>query len=827
MHGFAQLSFLRIFVSLLLIALSFPAPLHGQTAPADAPADAPAEPPPSSPSPRTPPLAYNALRGRTVEDVRVLGNTQVSAAIILNVVRTRAGDKFDPATVEEDYQRIYSLKKFANVEAKAEPTAGNGVVVTFIVTEQKQIREIRFRGNTKVDTLTLLNTIDIAEGEAIDPFRLSLARQAILSLYQSKNHPYANVDFDRDRLSSTGELVFNITEGPNVRVRKVEFFGNRSFTDDKLKDQVQTKYWIWIFRAGTFDRETLDDDVAAVRRFYESKGFFDVKVGRKVTESPDQSEVRVTFMIDEGPRYIVEKVTIRGNKVVSEAELLSKLKLTAGKPYDGAILQRDVREIIRAYSPFGFIYQPGSTDPDYLRLGDPKRPFEPVRRIFRQEKGRVELVYDIHEGKPFKFGRILVKGNAKTQDKVVLREMRVAPGDKYNAAEITDAIDRLRASPYFDHVTITPIGDDPEVRDIIVEVQEERTAQLGFGAGINSNGGLGGNITYEQRNFDISDWPDSFGEIFTDRSFIGAGQILRVTLEPGTRASNASIRFTEPWLFDQPYSFTGEAYWRDRVREDWDETRAGGRATIGKRWNYTWSTALTLRGEDVRIHDIEDTDLFFGGLPFRSPTVTAAEGHTTITSAALSLRRDTTNPGMLPYRGTNALVAWESYGVLGGPTFQKFTGSFDWYIPIHEDLLDRKTVFALRGDAGWIWGDAPFFERFYAGGIGTVRGFRFRGISPREGVGEDPIGGDFSLTGTAELGFPLAGDNLRMVLFADAGTVEPEVEIGTIRTSVGFGFRLILPIFGQAPVALDFALPLTKDDEDDTEWFSFSLGFNP
>jgi outer membrane protein insertion porin family len=280
-------------------------------------------------------------------------------------------------------------------------------------------------------------------------------------------------------------------------------------------------------------------------------------------------------------------------------------------------------------------------------------------------------------------------------------------------------------------------------------------------------------------------------------------------------------------MFDQPYSFTTEAYWRDRVRENWDETRAGGRVTIGKRWNYVWSTALTLRGEDVRIHDIEDENVFIGGEPVRAPEVLEEKGHTTITSATLTLRRDTTNQGTMPYRGTNSVVGWESYGVFGGPTFQKLTGSFDWYTPVNEDLLDRRTILTLRADTGWIWGSSPFFERFYAGGIGTVRGFQFRGISPRGGLADDPIGGDFSLTGSAEIGFPLAGDNLRGVIFADAGTVEPEMEFGTIRTSIGFGFRLVLPIFQGAPVALDFALPLTKDDDDDTEWFSFSLGLNP
>src|SRR5262249_48887792 len=152
------------------------------------------------------------------------------------------------------------------------------------------------------------------------------------------------------------------------------------------------------------------------------------------------------------------------------------------------------------------------------------------------------------------------------------------------------------------------IGDDPKIRDVLVEVVEAKTASFGVGAGINSNGGLGGNITYEQRNFDITDFPESWTDIFSDRAFIGAGQHLRITLEPRTQGSNASVRFPEPWIFDQPYSFTAEGYWRDRTREHWDETRAGGRFTFGKRWNYIWSTALTLRGEDVDIHNIEDED---------------------------------------------------------------------------------------------------------------------------------------------------------------------------------------------------------------------------
>lgn len=748
-----------------------------------------------------------------------MGNTQVSTAVILNLSRTKTGDAFDPDTVEEDYQRIYGLKKFANVEAKAEPTA-TGVIVTYVVTEQKQLKIISFKGNERVSTPDLKDVIDIHEGEAIDNFRLAIARQSIEALYKTKNFPYAHVDYDRDKLTQSGELLFNITEGPNVKVRKIDFIGNNSFTSERLRGEVGTKYWIFIFRPGTYDPETLDDDVAALKRYYRSRGYFDTRVGRKVTESPDQTEIKITFMIDEGVRYYVDKVTFKGNEKLSDIELRRNLKLVEGEPYEEDALTRDVRSVVRAYSPFGFIYLPMSNDPDYLQIG---RGGDPVRKIFRTEPGKVELVYDIHEGKPFKLGRIIVKGNTRTQDKVALREMRMAPGQKYNSAEVQDATERLRGSGYFSGAQMTPIGTDPNVRDLLVEVNEARTASFGVGVGVNSNGGLGGDISYEQRNFDIGNWPDAWSDVFSDRAFIGAGQRFKASISPGTQVSNASILFSEPWIFDQPYSFTGELYYRDRVREDWQELYTGGRVSLGKRFNAEDSASLTLRAEDVRVYDIQND-------PQRATDILDKNGHSTITSLGLQLRHDTTNRGMLPYHGSATMVGWESYGVLGGDAFQRLSASWDNYHTLAEDLLDRKTILALHADAGWIWGSAPFFERYYAGGIGTVRGFKYRGISPRgyttSGlVSNDPIGGDFSITGSAEVSFPVYGEALRGVVFTDVGDVESDFAIGTIRSSVGFGIRLVIPAMGQIPIALDFALPITKDDQDDTQWLSFSFGY--
>ena len=799
----------RAIPPLLALGLGFTTPAAAAAQPAqDDPPPAQRPPAPDAPAGRV--AAAPGLEGRTVEEVRILGNASVSDAIIRNAIRTAVGERLDPATVEEDYQRIYGLRKFANVEARVEPTE-TGVNVVFVVTEQRQITDIAFRGNTRIGTPALLAAVDLRVGEAIDPFRLSLARAAIEDLYRERNHPFTRVSVDDDALRERGAVEFDVVEGPNVRIRNIEFRGNRSFSEDRLKRQIRSASWVFIFRGGRFTPQQVEEDVAALRRFYESKGFFDARVGRKLVFSPDGRELEIQFVIEEGPRYTVERVTFEGNTQLEEDQLRPRLRLLEGRPFDDDLRKRDEREIVRAYSPFGYIYQPGSPDPDFLRIN--------ARPIFRREEGKVELVYTIREGKPFRVGRIIPKGNTRSQEKLILREMRFAPGELYDAGEVADAADRIRSRPYFRQVGITPIGADPNYRDLLVEVEEGQTATFNVGAGINSNGGVGGNITYQQRNFDLLDFPTGLDDLAPGSSFVGAGQDFRITLEPGTRQSNASIRFTEQWLFDQPYRFTGEFYLRDRVREDYDDARVGGQVTFGKRFDNIWSANVTFRGESVDISNVDDDEV-------RAIEIVREEGNNTLTSVGLGVRRDTVNPGFLPYTGSVLTAGVDGYGLLGGDYhFQRFTLGYDSYYTLNEDLLDRKTVLGLHGNLGYITGNSVFFERFYGGGLGSVRGFQFRGISPRSGIEDDPVGGDFIATGTVEVQFPLVGESFRGVLFADFGTVEEDFELGTIRSSVGPGIRLVLPFLGQAPLAIDFGIPITKDDEDETQLISFSFGF--
>jgi len=758
--------------------------------------------------------AASELAGRTVESVQIIGNTQVSSSVIRELVRTHEGEKFDPATVVEDYQRIYDrMKMFANVEARVQPTP-KGVIVIFVLTEQKQIHQIRYAGNVALKQEDLEKVVDLKHGQAIESFRINLARQAIVKLYRDKNFPFAHVEVSPEDLVKTGDVVFRIVEGPQVQIKKVDFIGNQSFTVWRLKDQIKTGYYIVIFRAGTFDPEQVDDDVVALERFYQNKGFFDARVGRKLTLSSDMKEMQVTYVIDEGPRYVINRVEFRGLRAVSEGALRKQMEMLEDKPYDADGIDRDRRAIVKVYSQVGgyiFEEQPGlPSNPEYLQI-NPKREF-------LAEPGKLNLVYEISEGKQFRLGRVLVKGNTRTQDNVILREMRMRPGQQYNSAEVEDATDRLRGTPYFSSVSVTTIGNDPGVRDLLVEVTEAHTAQISAGVGINSDGGLGGQLSYEQKNFDITNWPATGGEFFSDRAFTGAGQDFLASYSPGTLGTDATLGFTEPYLFDQPYSVGITGYLRDRIRDLYYDNRLGGRLTLGQQFNYVYSGDVFLRGEDVYINNLTDP-------PSRAEELVEGQGHHTLTSAGLQLRRDTTNHGPITYRGTLTEIGVEKGDALGGTVdFSRLTLSFNDYVTLDEDLLERKTVLNTRLDVGWDPRRAPFYERFYGGGIGSIRGFQFREVSPRAGPNDDAVGGDFTVTGGAELSFPLAEDFLRGVLFVDAGDVESNPHFGVIRSSGGFGVRLVLPFFGQMPLALDFGFPITQNRQDRTQVLSFSFG---
>jgi outer membrane protein insertion porin family len=271
---------------------------------------------------------------------------------------------------------------------------------------------------------------------------------------------------------------------------------------------------------------------------------------------------------------------------------------------------------------------------------------------------------------------------------------------------------------------------------------------------------------------------------------------------------------------DMPLGFGWSAYYFTRDRDGYEENRIGTVFSFDKKFKDIYTVGTAFRLEGVKVDDI-DKKFFF----FAPEDILAVEGSNMLTSMKLSLARDTTDSFLMPSKGTRLETSWEQAGMMGGDfTFSKVMGQATYYKTLRTDIYDRKTVWSSNATAGYIGGDCPVFERFYGGGIGSIRGFEYRGISPRQWPSHTAVGGNSEFLVGNEIGFPLYSNNLRGVTFLDMGSVDDDFQLQTWRVTVGFGVRLVLDFFGPVPMAFDFGFPLLKGDNDDTQIFSFSLG---
>ncbi len=744
------------------------------------------------------PLA--AQDAATVDAVEIVGNVNVTEAYILSVIQTRPGDPLDQAALDLDVRRLLQSGKFLTARAFARQN-----VAVFEVSERPTVSAIRFLGNRKLKDKDLLARVPLQVGDPVNAFDVLEGADCIVAAYHEAGYTNANVQPDDALLRETGELVYTIEEGPRYRIRKISFRGNDSISKGELQKQVASNTYLWIFRDGNFDSDQAEQDAAAVQNYYRGEGFLDARASYQVEPRDNPDDLSLMFMIVEGTQYAVESVTFVGNAVFSAEQLLADMRVREGKVIRQFELDRDTRDLKARYGKTGYIDARVS-----------------VLRVFSPTEGLVQVRVEIDEGQQYRVGRIVVRGNENTKDKVIRRALDLyPPDDLVDLSKLEEAERKLRDTQIFGFVQISPIGSQPGVRDLVIDVEEsDKSGDFIFGIGANSNSGAVGSIVLDVKNFDLFDWPRSFKEFVKLRSFRGAGQRFRLEAQPGTQFNRFRIDFSEPYFLDRPIRLGTSVYFFERSRETYDERRVGGNVSFGKRltkgWLEDWYTELALRVEDVRVDDL---DLW------APRDIRDVEGSNFLTSVKATLVRDRTDSRFIPTTGDMLRVSWEQYGVLGGEHFfGKLMGSYTWHKTLLVDMKERKHVLSLRGDLGGIVGDSPAFERFYAGGIGSIRGFDFRGVTPRQGLEDDPIGGEFLALAKAEYSFPLYGDNLRGVFFTDMGTVEEDFGLSSWRASVGFGVRLVIEFFGPVPLEFDLAAPILKEEDDEEQIFSFFIG---
>ncbi len=751
--------------------------------------------------------------GLPVKAVNIVGNEVVSEAYIRRRLETRVGQAFSTATVTEDQTRLLRTGKFGIVTPSRSVEAGE-VVVTFTVAEKAQIQALDFVGNVKYKEKDLLDEIDFRAGDPLDRASIARGRVNIERLYREGGYYFVEVTVDEALLDSDQVVTYTIVEGPRVRVRKILFEGNASIPDNQLRPEIATKTYIWIFRTGEFDADRLTQDENTLADYYRRQGFLDAKVTHRLEFSDDRENLTIVFEVVEGTCYRVRNVRFEGNTVYTSEELAAWIKTAPGSFLLGDALDSDVKTLTSLYGENGYID---------VRV-------EPQAPVFLEDvPDEVDLTIaiktvqgDVGEGSQIEVGLIDIEGNVRTKDKVVRRELRFFPGEIYNTTTMTEAKQRLVETQLFtEESTLEVVGDDDAVRDTRVSVIEsERLGDIIAGVGVTSDSGIVGKFTILNRNFDLFDWPRSASELFRLQAFRGAGQMARIQFEPSTEFTRFRIDFREPYLMDQPLSFGVGLYLFERGRDAYDERRAGLDFSFRKKFEKgtfkNWIGEIGFRTEYIGISGIEFYD---------APDIRDVEGANFLTSMRFALVHDTTDSFFLPSRGHRFTMSWEQVGAMGGDfLFSKTGAKYVWHKTLRTDAFGRKSFLSLRGQVDQILGDAPVFERYYAGGIGSMRGFDFRGITPRDGLFGDKVGGEFRVLTGAAYSFPLYAKALRGVLFSDMGTVEEDFGLSTWRASVGFGLRLQLNFFGPVPLEFDLAAPLSKDGDDDTRIFNFLIG---
>ncbi|NIA17339.1 MAG: BamA/TamA family outer membrane protein, partial [Planctomycetes bacterium] len=540
--------------------------------------------------------------------------------------------------------------------------------------------------------------------------------------------------------------------------------------------------------------------ISELRRAYDRKGYLDTAISAEQVFNAKKNRIDIIFNVKEGPRYKIERIVISGNKFFDTDSIEKEFRLKAGDYYSEEISRNDAGEILRIYRQIGFV------DVSVTH----KRSFSGT--------GKVLSEFKINEGRQFRIGVVNITGNKNVQDKVVRRvldEKNFKPGELYNAhITVGDGSGELekevRSSTYAESVTITSTGEKPDQKDAEVRITEGKTGSIMFGAGVSSQDGLIGQVVYDQRNFDIKNWPKSWREFLSNKAFKGAGQRLRISLEPGTEISEYSISFTEPYFRDKPTSLDVAASSYERQFESYDEQRLRGSFGFRQRRKEGRYRSLGFRFENVNVASVET------GAP---GDVSKVKGDNLIAGIKLGFGRDMTDSKMNPTKGRGYDISYEQ--ISGDYTFGIASGTYRWYRTLREDLARRKTVLEIKLRAATIVGEAPMFERFYVGGIRSLRGFDYRGISPRSGADNDPVGSDWMATINSEVSIPLVGKSMAALFFADAGMIDT----GGPRASIGTGIQIMIPQwFGQVPLRFELAVPFMKDGSDETQVFHFSVG---
>jgi outer membrane protein insertion porin family len=780
-------------------------------------------------------ISVSALRAQekiSLKDVRISGNVRVEEDGIRLHIKSRAGAEFDPALVEQDVKAIFRMGFFDDVEAQLSPEN----VLIYSVKEKPYVREVRIQGASQVGREKIEAALGVTPRTVLDRSKVAEGVEKVRKLYGEQGYGNAQVDYAVSVESNNqAVLVLDVNEGNRLLIKRISFEGNRTFSESELKGLMATKEeWLFSFitNRGVLDRDILTNDVAILGNHYIDHGYIDHKIDEPVVLR-GRDGLELVIRVNEGPQYRVGKVEIGGDLIQAGEEMLKQVKLTEGQIFRGSRLRDDISSLTDLYSNKGFAFA----------------QIDPVTKVNASEK-KVDVALVIAKGPPVYFNRVLVAGNTKTRDKVVRRELLTSEQELYSSSKISQSRNALQRTGYFEDVQLTTKKtDQPDTVDLLVDVKEGPTGTFTVGAGFSSGDGF------------------IFNASIAEKNLFGRGQGLNGSFAIGSSRQDFIVGFTEPYFNDSQMALGADAFNTEREFNDFDERKLG----FGINSSYPLKDVSVpffgrLRkqpalGSDQLASNPAPSvwDYMRGGMGYEltretinnvestAPGTIQDERGTSLTSAmSPSLSYDSRDHFFNPTEGTKSAFSVKFAGLGGDNRFIKSDLSGRWHYPLLKDpSWGGAYVLALGGSLGYGVGlaersngqkDLPLFERYFLGGINSVRGFAERSLGPREDANceggtcldTEVVGGDRAMVLSAELMFPIMEQlGLRGVAFFDMGNSfggSDKFSITNLRRSVGFGARWMSP-FG--PLRVELGFPLNKQSDDETSVLGFTIGTQP
>jgi outer membrane protein insertion porin family len=719
-----------------------------------------------------------------ITGIEVKGIKRIEEAAIKNKISLKLGEVVSQEKISEDIKAIYRMGYFEDVRVDIEPFEG-GVKVIFTVKEKPTVVKVSFEGNKKYDDDKLKEIVAIIEGSIAD---ITLVNDNALRLkvfYESEGYYFAKVVPVIKKITEQEvELTYVIEENHKVKIREIKFVGNKAISSGKIKKVMgisERKIYSFITGGGFYKRFEMLQDIEKIKDLYLDNGYLKVSIGEpKLEFSADKQWMTIIISISEGPQFRVRSVKISDMKDKKEEQEVKQLiKLKSGEIFSKKKVRKDVEAISSYYSDRG--YALASVELDIVP---------------NEETQDVEVVYNIKRGNKFTIGRINISGNVKTVDKVIRREIRVDEGDEYSASKIHKSKKRLEDLQYFETVDINQKPDpDKKTVELDVSVKEKPTGFFTIGGGYSSVDKLIGMIDLTQTNL------------------FGRGYSLTLRGELGGESSYYTIAFRDPWFLDKPILFGFNLFRQKREYANYSRDSTGASVTFGKRYGDDWFFSVTYEIEKSNVTDVPDQ---------ADPILLDMKGKLLTSSVTFQIINDTRDSFIDPRSGKRHSLFLTLAGLGGDTGFWKSMVDLSWYIPIFE-----VSTLHLRGRVGLsdtLFGKKyPLYERFYVGGLNTVRGLGYGEAGPKDSRNL-PIGAKNALIANIEYLFPIVSElKLKGLVFFDSGKGYNEIKkFGSdIKYSTGFGFRWFSPM---GPIKIDYGINLNRKKGESKSKIEFGFG---